>query len=184
MQHICDYWLLSAWVENLFDHEAETSRAHVKICSIMILQINNFNFLQSLTLMWRVPRVVSWKEDCHHDAIAHDPQQLLSSCMMPFISDHTDYSCYHLSVVMNYLIFMSSLMTSVGDHMNYLCCSVISGLSTQHDVLNCYVAMVVPEESLFNWRKWIIEHCKNNIFAFPWIMCSSLLMYHFCKLQR
>jgi hypothetical protein len=103
-----------------------------------------------------VPRVVSWKEDCHHNAIAHDPQQLLSSCMMTFISDHTDYSCYHLSVVMNYLIFMSSLMPSspllpsVGDHMNYLCCSVISGLSTQHDVPNRHVAMVVSELSLFN----------------------------------
>lgn len=36
----------------------------------------------------------------------------------------------------------------------------VCDLATQGNVLDCYVAMVMSEESLFFWSEGIIEHCK------------------------
>jgi hypothetical protein len=43
----------------------------------------------------------------------------------------------------------------------------ISGLLIKHNVLD-YVAIVTSGESVFCWRKWIIEHSKQLIVAFSW----------------
>lgn len=56
----------------------------------------------------------------------------------------------------------------------------IIGLATQRTVFNCYVSIVRPQESMFHWRKWSIELCKELLHLHGYL-CVMMINMWICE---